>query len=218
MPDGRAESEIRLAPSLTLRNEDNMSRIADITRRTKETDIFLSLELDGSGEANIETDIGFFDHMLSSFARHGFFNLECRAKGDLEVDVHHTIEDVGICLGEAIKEALAEKRGIRRFGDCILPMDDALILVALDLSGRPYFDFDCDFLTEKVGEFDTEMTKEFFYAVSYSAGMNLHIRKLAGSNSHHIIEAMCKAFGRALDQASGLDERVMGVPSTKGSL
>ncbi len=195
-----------------------MARNADITRRTKETDVFLSLELDGSGESNIETDIGFFDHMLSSFARHGFFDLECRAKGDLEVDAHHTIEDVGICLGEAIKKALGEKRGIRRFGECILPMDDALIMVALDLSGRPYFDLQCSFDTERVGEFDTELTREFFYAISYSAGMNLHIRKLAGSNSHHIIEAMCKAFGKALDMACSFDERVEGIPSTKGSL
>ena len=195
-----------------------MERSAHITRRTRETDISLMLSLDGRGESRVETDIGFFDHMLNSFAKHGLFDLELKAKGDLEVDCHHTIEDVGICLGEAIREALGDKYGICRFGDIILPMDDALVLVALDLGGRPYFHFDCEFETERVGEMDTEMVREFFYAISYSAGMNLHIKKLDGRNTHHIIEAMFKAFGRALDKAVMVDERREGVPSTKGSL
>ncbi len=195
-----------------------MERTAMVKRRTKETDITLELNIDGLGEAVVETDIGFFDHMLSSFARHGFFDLTLKAKGDLEVDCHHTIEDAGICLGEAIKEALGDKAGIRRFGECILPMDDALIMTALDLSGRPYLDFSCEFSSERVGEMDTEMVREFFYAISYSAGMNLHIRRLAGTNNHHLIEAIFKAFGRALDMATSCDPRIAGVMSTKGSL
>ena len=195
-----------------------MDRSALINRKTKETDISLELTLDGQGEATVETDIGFFDHMLTSFARHGFFDLVLKAKGDLEVDCHHTIEDVGICLGEAIKQALGDKAGIRRFGDSTLPMDDALVMVALDLSGRPYLDFQCKFRTERVGEMDTEMCEEFFRAVSYAAGMNLHMRRLGGKNSHHIIEAFFKAFGKALDQAVSIDPRIKAVLSTKGSL
>lgn len=194
------------------------NRTAVITRVTNETDIALTFNLDGSGKADIQTGIGFFDHMLNSFARHGFFDLECKVKGDLYVDCHHTIEDTGIVLGEAIKQALGDKKGIRRYGSFLLPMDEALVMCALDLSGRPYLVFDADFSAERVGYFDTEMVKEFFYAVSYSSGMNLHIRQLAGSNHHHIIEAMFKAFAKALDEATGYDSRIQDVLSTKGVL
>lgn len=194
------------------------NRTAEITRVTKETDIALRLNLDGSGKAEINTGIGFFDHMLNSFARHGFFDLDCKVKGDLYVDCHHTIEDTGIVLGEAIKQALDEKKGIKRYGSFLLPMDEALIMCALDLSGRPYLVFDAEFSTDRVGYFDTEMVKEFFYAVSYSAGMNLHIRQISGSNHHHIIEAMFKAFAKALDEAVGIDPRITDVLSTKGTL
>ena len=193
-------------------------RTAEVTRKTTETDISISLTIDGSGVYDIDTGIGFFDHMLSAFSRHGFFDLSVKAKGDLSVDCHHTIEDTGIVLGDAIKKALSDKAGIRRFGDIILPMDDALILCAIDLSGRPYLSFDCDFETDRVGYFDTEMTKEFFYAISYTAGMNLHIKKLAGDNAHHIIEAMFKAFGKALDSATTIDKRLSGSLSTKGTI
>lgn len=193
-------------------------RTAAITRVTNETNIALVLGLDGSGKTDIQTGIGFLDHMLNSFARHGFFDLDCKGKGDLYVDSHHLIEDTGIVLGEAIKKALGDKKGIRRYGNFILPMDEALVLCALDLSGRPYLVFDAEFTTERVGYFDTEMVKEFFYAVSYSAGMNLHIRQISGSNNHHIIEAMFKAFAKALDEATGYDTRVTDVLSTKGTL
>lgn len=194
------------------------NRTAAITRVTKETDIALTFNLDGSGTAEIKTGIGFFDHMLNSFARHGFFDLDCKVKGDLYVDCHHTIEDTGIVLGEAIKKALGEKKGIKRYGSFLLPMDEALVLCALDLSGRPYLVFDAELSADRVGYFDTEMVREFFYAVSYSAGMNLHIRQLSGSNHHHIIEAMFKAFAKALDEATGYDSRITDVLSTKGTL
>ena len=176
-------------------------RKSTVSRKTKETDITISLNLDGSGKTDITTEIGFFDHMLDGFARHGLFDLDVQSKGDLYVDCHHTIEDTGIVLGGAIRDALGDKTGIRRFGDCILPMDEALVLCALDLSGRPYFRFEHEFATERVGYFDTEMVREFFYAISYSAGMNLHFQILADGNTHHVIEAMFKAFGKALDMA-----------------
>ncbi len=195
-----------------------MSRKAEITRTTKETDIKAAIELDGSGTASVHTGIGFFDHMLDGFARHGFFDLSLEADGDLEVDCHHTIEDAGIVLGSAIKQALGDKRGIKRFGSCILPMDETLVLCAVDLSGRPYLVFDGEFTAERVGDFDTEMVREFFYAISYAAGMNLHIKVLSGGNNHHMIEAMFKAFARALDEAVTFDERITDVLSTKGSL
>ena len=156
--------------------------------------------------------------MLRSFAKHGFFDLTVHVKGDLEVDCHHTIEDTGIVLGEAIKKALGDKKGIRRYGSFALPMDETLVLTALDLSGRPYLCFDADFTVDKVGEFDTEMVREFFYAISYSCGMNLHIRQLAGQNNHHIIEAIFKSFAKALDEATGYDPRIKDVLSTKGTL
>lgn len=193
-------------------------RISQVQRKTNETDIALSLNLDGNGKQNISTGIGFFDHMLSGFARHGFFDLDLQVKGDLEVDCHHTIEDTGIVLGNAIRKALGDKKGIKRFGSMILPMDETLVLCAIDLSGRPYFAFDADFTTDRVRDMDTEMVHEFFYAISYAAGMNLHMKVLSGTNNHHIIEALFKAFGKALDDASSYDPRVTDILSTKGSL
>ena len=193
-------------------------RIAQIQRKTKETDIQVKLNLDGSGNSVINTGIGFFNHMLEGFSKHGFFDLNLNCEGDLAVDCHHTIEDCGIVLGNAIREALGDKSGIKRFGSCILPMDESLVLCAIDLSGRPYLVFDGEFTTEKIGYMDTEMVKEFFYAISYSAGMNLHIKVLAPGNNHHMAEAMFKAFARALDEAVSCDPRVQGILSTKGSL
>lgn len=195
-----------------------MPRTATIERNTKETKINAKLNLDGSGKGDISTGIGFFDHMLEGFTKHGFFDLTLQVNGDLQVDGHHTVEDTGIVLGQAIREALGDKAGIKRYGSFLLPMDDALCLCAIDLSGRPYLAFDCTFSTERVGELDTELVREFFYAVSYSAGMNLHLRMLDGTNAHHMIEAMFKAFAKALDEAVSYDERIHGVLSTKGSL
>ena len=195
-----------------------MDRVATCKRTTKETDIAVTLNFDGTGKNEIHTGIGFFDHMLDGFARHGLFDLTCRVKGDLEVDCHHTIEDTGIVLGTAVREAVGDKKGIVRFGNCILPMDEALILCSLDLSGRPFYVSDVVFPTERVGEMDTQMVREFFYAVSYSAGMNLHFRMLSGENSHHITEGMFKAFAKALDMAVTTDPRIADVLSTKGSL
>ncbi len=195
-----------------------MAREAAINRTTKETDISLKFGVDGSGNSKIDTGIGFFDHMLESFARHGFFDLDVQVTGDLAVDGHHTIEDTGIVLGSAIKKALGDKKGIRRYGSCMLPMDETLALCAIDLSGRPYLVFDAEFTTDRVGYMETEMVKEFFYAVSYRAKMNLHLKVLSGSNNHHIIEGMFKAFARALDEATGIDPRITGILSTKGSL
>lgn len=193
-------------------------RTASVDRKTKETDISITLNLDGTGISDISTGIGFLDHMLEGFSRHGFFDLKCRVKGDLQVDGHHTVEDTGIVLGQTLARAVGDKKGIRRYGYFILPMDDALALCAVDLCGRPYFQFDCSFPVEKVGGLDTELVREFFYAVCYSAGMNLHIKMLNGCNAHHMIEAIFKAFAKALDQATGIDPRVTDVLSTKGSL
>lgn len=195
-----------------------MTRTATIERKTKETDIHVALTLDGTGESEVSTGIGFFDHMLEGFARHGFFNLSCHVEGDLHVDGHHTVEDTGIVLGQAIREAVGDKKGIRRYGYFVLPMDDALALCAVDLCGRPYLNFDASFPTERVGGLDTELVREFFYAVSYSAGMNLHLKVLDGTNAHHMIEAMFKAFAKALDGATGMEPRVSDVLSTKGTL
>lgn len=195
-----------------------MARTASVNRKTKETDIAITLNLDGNGTSTIDTGIGFFDHMLEGFAKHGFFDLNCKVTGDLQVDGHHTVEDAGIVLGQAINQAVGDKKGIRRYGYFILPMDDALALCAVDLCGRPYLNFECEFTAPRVGYLDTELVKEFFYAVSYSAGMNLHIKMLSGSNNHHMIEAMFKAFAKALDMATGMDERITDVLSTKGSL
>lgn len=195
-----------------------MSRTATITRTTKETDINMTLNLDGEGMSNIHTGIGFFDHMLEGFAKHGFFNLDVAINGDLDVDGHHTVEDAGIVIGTAIKEAVGDKKGIKRYGYFILPMDDALALCAVDLCGRPYLQFDCTFPNDMVGGFDTSLVREFFYAVSYSAGMNIHIKMLSGENSHHMIEAIFKAFAKALDEAVAYDPRIKDVLSTKGAL
>ena len=195
-----------------------MERKALIKRVTGETDIELELAIDGTGKCEVNTGIGFFDHMINSFARHGLFDVKLNVKGDLYVDGHHTVEDVGIVLGNAIKEAVADKKGIKRYGSFILPMDESLVMCALDLSGRPYFVNDFTFNTERVGEFDTELVNEFFYAVSYSAGMNLHFKQLSGGNSHHVIEAAFKAFAKSLDIATQYDERITDVLSTKGTL
>ena len=195
-----------------------MGRCAEISRKTKETDINAKLNIDGSGISNISTGVGFFDHMLEGFTRHGFFDLDFTVKGDLEVDTHHTIEDSGIVLGNAIKQAIGDKKGIKRYGSMILPMDETLIICSVDLCGRPYFVYDLTFDTENVGTFPVEMAREFFYAVSYAAEMNLHIRQISGSNSHHIIEAAFQAFARALDEAASIDPRIEGVISTKGVL
>ena len=193
-------------------------REAKLTRKTKETDISVILQLDGTGKSMVNTGIGFFNHMLEGFARHGLFDLEINCEGDLAVDCHHTIEDCGIVLGNAIKKAVGDKKGIRRFGSCILPMDETLVLCAIDLSGRAYLQFDAEFTTERMGYMDPEMVKEFFYAISYSAGMNLHIKVLSPGNNHHMIEAMFKAFARALDDATVIDPRITDILSTKGSL
>ncbi len=195
-----------------------MDRKAQGNRHTTETQITASLCLDGSGKRKLHTGIRFFDHMLDGFARHGLFDLEIDCRGDVEVDCHHSIEDTGIVLGSLIREAVGDKKGIRRYGHVILPMDEALVLCAVDLSGRPYFVYDAHFSGDRCGEMDTQMAREFFYAVSYAAGMNLHIKVLYGENDHHIMEAMFKAFGKALDQASGIDERILDVLSTKGTL
>lgn len=193
-------------------------RIAKLKRKTKETDIELSLLLDGTGKCISNTGIGFFNHMLEGFAKHGFFDLEINCEGDIAVDCHHTVEDCGIVLGNAIKSALGDKKGIKRYGSCILPMDETLVLCAIDLCGRPYLNFEADFTTDRVGYLDTETVKEFFYAISYTAGMNLHIKVLNSGNNHHMIEAMFKSFARALDEATSFDPRISDVLSTKGSL
>lgn len=193
-------------------------RKVTLERATKETKIRLTLTLDGRGEAKVSTGIGFFDHMLEGFARHGFFDLDLSVEGDLQVDTHHTIEDTGIVLGKAIQEAVGDKKGIVRYGSRILPMDDALLLCALDLCGRPYLVYDLRLTQERVGQLETEMVREFFYAVSYGAQMNLHLKQLEGSNCHHIIEGAFKAFAKALDEATRYDSRITDVLSTKGSL
>lgn len=195
-----------------------MDRIGTISRKTNETNIEMKLNLDGKGTSQVSTGVGFFDHMLHSFARHGLFDLNLNVKGDLHVDCHHTVEDTGIVLGEAIKAAVGDKKGIKRYGFFILPMDETLVLVSLDLCGRPYLVFDAQFTVDSVGGLDTEMVREFFYAVAYSAGMNLHIKLLSGTNNHHIIEGIYKAFAKALDDAVAFDPRITDVLSTKGAL
>ncbi len=193
-------------------------RTAEIRRTTGETDIYVSIDLDGSGKADIDTGIGFFNHMLDAFARHGFFDLTVRVKGDLMVDTHHTVEDTGIVLGQAIAQAAGDKKGIRRYGSFALPMDETLILCSLDLCGRAYFAEDIHFTAERIGAFETETMREFFLALASNAAMNLHLVMLRGGNNHHIAEASFKAFAKALDMAVSYDERVDGVLSTKGSL
>ena len=195
-----------------------MSRIAVVHRKTNETDIHLELNLDGTGSYEISTGVGFFDHMLAGFARHGLFDLKLTVKGDLEVDDHHTIEDTGIVLGQAIKEAAGDKKGIKRYGSSILPMDETLVMTACDLCGRPYFAFSGAFSTEKMGDMSAEMVREFFYAISYAGEMNLHMKILDGINDHHKAEALFKSFAKTLDMAVAYDERIKDVLSTKGSL
>jgi len=194
------------------------SRIASCTRKTKETEISLTINLDGQGKTSINTGIDFFDHMLDSYARHGLFDLDVQVKGDLLVDCHHTVEDVGIVLGEAIGKALGDKKGISRYGNFLLPMDETLALCAIDLSGRPFLKYDATFTTETVGGMKTEMFKEFFYALSYSGAMNLHLKVIDGENNHHIAEALFKALGRGLKDAVKEEPRMNEVWSTKGSL
>ena len=193
-------------------------RIGSCIRKTKETDISLTINLDGQGCNKIDTGIPFFDHMLDGFARHGLFDLDVKVKGDIEVDSHHTIEDVGIVLGKAIADALGDKAGIKRYGYFILPMDETLALCAVDLSGRPYLKYQADFTVPRLGTMDTEMVREFFYAVSYSAAMNLHVKILEDGNNHHMAEALLKAFGKALDMAVSMEPRITEVWSTKGTL
>lgn len=193
-------------------------RIGTCTRKTKETDITLTINLDGTGNNQIDTGIPFFDHMLDGFARHGLFDLSVKVSGDLEVDSHHTVEDTGIVLGQALQNALGTKAGIKRYGYFILPMDETLALSAVDLSGRPYLKYDADFTVPQLGTLDTEMIREFFYAVSYSGAMNLHLKILEPGNNHHMAEALFKAFGKALDMAVSAEPRIKDVWSTKGTL
>lgn len=195
-----------------------MARTATISRKTGETDITVTINLDGTGKTSIDTGIGFFDHMLDAFGRHGLFDLDVKVKGDLNVDGHHTVEDTGIVLGQAIAKAVGDKKGIKRYGSMILPMDEACAMCAVDLCGRPYFVMDAEFTAPMVGEFDTQLVNEFFYSVSYGAMMNLHLKLFSGSNDHHKIEAMFKAFAKAMDQATMFDERITDVLSTKGTL
>lgn len=195
-----------------------MARTATVSRKTKETNITVTVNLDGTGASKVNTGIGFFDHMLISFAKHSFIDLEVSVDGDLYVDGHHSVEDTGIVLGEAIKKALGDKQGIRRYGSFILPMDETLVMCAVDLCGRPYFAYDLKFTMPKIGELDSELIREFFYAVSYSAAMNLHIKQMDGSNNHHIAEAAFKAFAKAMAEAVSIDERIVGTLSTKGTI
>ena len=195
-----------------------MGRSATITRATRETDITVTVDLDGRGETSIETGVAFFDHMLDAFGRHGLFSLAVRATGDLEIDAHHTVEDVGIVMGAAVSEALADKAGITRFGSSAMPMDEALVLAAVDISGRGQLHWAVGLPIEIIGTFDTTLAKEFLVAFAANAGITLHVRSLAGDNAHHILEAAFKAVARALKDAVAIDPRVAGVPSTKGSL
>ncbi|ADZ84191.1 imidazoleglycerol-phosphate dehydratase HisB [Cellulosilyticum lentocellum] len=193
-------------------------RSAQIKRDTAETKITLSLNIDGEGKTDIHTGIGFFDHMLTHIGKHSLSDLKVNAVGDIEIDCHHTVEDTGIVLGQAFKAALGNKEGINRYGHAIVPMDEALVLCAVDLSGRPYVDVDTPFTIDRLGDFDTEMVEEFFRAVAVHAGMNLHIQVIRGKNNHHIIEGMCKAFAKAMLDAMSFNPRIKGVPSTKGML
>jgi len=195
-----------------------MGRTGTVERKTKETEIVASVDLEGSGTADIETGMPFFNHMLDSFSRHGLFDIKLQATGDLEVDYHHTVEDVGLALGEAFKKALGDKQGIRRFGEASCPLDETLAKVVIDLSGRPYLSYNVKIRPGRIGSFDTDLPHEFYAAFTNQLGMNLHIDVIRGENPHHIIEACFKAFARAMDMATGFDERIRGVLSTKGSL
>jgi imidazoleglycerol-phosphate dehydratase len=195
-----------------------MGRTGTVERKTKETEIVASVDLEGTGKAEIETGMPFFNHMLDSFSRHGLFDIKIQARGDLEVDYHHTVEDVGLALGEAFKKALGDKHGIRRFGEASCPLDETLAKVVVDLSGRPYLSYNVKIRPGRVGSFDTDLPHEFYAAFTNQLGMNLHIDVIRGENPHHIIEACFKAFARAMDMATCFDERIRGVLSTKGSL
>lgn len=195
-----------------------MDRESLIERKTNETDISLLFKIDGSGIGEIETGIGFFDHMLTLFSRHGLFDVKLKAKGDLNVDAHHTVEDIGIVLGQAIKKALGDKKSIKRYGSSFVPMDESLALCAIDVGGRPFVVFDAQFTSDKVGEMETDMIIEFFRAIAFNSGINLHIKVFYGGNNHHISEAIFKAFAKALDEATSIDKRIEGVLSTKGML
>ena len=196
-----------------------MTRTAELKRTTAETDIYVSVDLDGNGETSIESGIGFLDHMLVLLSRHSGISMTVTCNGDTEVDDHHSTEDIGIALGTVVREALGDKKGIRRYGTMILPMDEALVIVALDISGRGGLYYDVPFLTEKIGTFDTELVEEFMHSFAMNAGITLHLRKLAGTNSHHVAEACFKGLGRALREAVSMDERFKdSVPSTKGVL
>jgi len=193
-------------------------RTSEIKRKTNETDISVTVNIDGSGKSYIQTGIGFFDHMLCLFAKHSLMDIDITCNGDTFIDCHHTVEDVGITLGQALKDALGEKKSIARYGTCFLPMDEALAMVSLDISGRSYLVFDAEFNTPKLGDFDTEMVEDFFQAFSSACGITLHVKVKYGRNTHHIIEAIFKAFAKAMDKATIIDTRVSGVPSTKGVL
>jgi len=196
-----------------------MTRIAQLSRKTKETDLHVQVNLDGKGEAQIKTGIGFFDHMLEALARHGLFDLTIEARGDLHVDGHHTVEDTGIVLGQAIAQALGSRAGIRRYADCMVPLDEALVRCVVDVSGRPYLAYHIDIPKwQMLGDYDVFLTPEFFRALVQNAGLTVHLDLIRGDNPHHIVEAAFKAFARSLDSATALDPRVTGVPSTKGTL
>jgi len=208
----------QIAFPLDLMTKENNMRTAEIKRKTNETDIFVSINIDGAGKSEIDTGVGFFDHMLTLFAKHSLMDIKITCKGDTYIDCHHTVEDVGIALGQTVKEALGEKKGISRYGTCFLPMDEALAMVCLDISGRSYLVFDGEFPTPKLGDFDTEMVEDFFQAFSSACGVTLHVKVMYGRNTHHIIEAIFKAFAKAIDTATIVDPRVSGIPSTKGVL
>lgn len=195
-----------------------MERTAVVKRKTSETEIEMDLNLDGEGKYDLSTNIPFLDHMLAQLAKHGLFDLKIKAKGDVEIDFHHTVEDVGIVLGEAFKKALKDKKGIRRFGSAYTPLDEALALVVVDIAGRPYFVYDVDLPKEKVGEFDVELVEDFFQAFANNCGATLHVRMISGNNLHHIVEAIFKAFAKAMDQGTRIDKRIKDIPSTKGVL
>lgn len=195
-----------------------MDRLAQIVRKTNETDIKLMLEIDGEGQSDLETGVPFLSHMLDLFTKHGHFNLKVDAKGDIEIDDHHTTEDIGICLGQALVKALGDKKGIKRYGNAFVPMDEALAQVVVDLSNRPHLELKAEFPSQKVGSFDTELVHEFLWKLALEARMNLHVIVHYGHNTHHMIEAIFKALGRALDEATSIDPRVKGIPSTKGML
>jgi len=197
---------------------EQQKRTAQIERNTKETQISLAFGIDGTGESKLDSGVPFFDHMLDAFTRHGFFDLQVQAKGDIEIDYHHTVEDIGICLGNAVREALGDKKGIKRYGNAFVPMDDALAQVVIDISNRPHLEYRATYQTPMVGQFPTELVHEFLWKFALEARINLHVILHYGHNTHHMIEAIFKALGRALDEATMIDPRVKGVPSTKGVL